>query len=213
MKNVDIFLATQKEDFSSAWSLVEGEFRKSKYITESEHLTPIHEEYPLSKTFIIKNPTGEVVATISYIPDSDHGLPLDSCFRDEFTEAVRSKNLRLAEISRLAVHPDYRSPLNAFLPALYSVVLAYGVFDRCDAFGLTVNPKHSLLYDRFGFSSIGEEKMYTFFHNVPSQAKLLFLDESVKSGKRVPFFMKSPDPSIFTEAFLSGKEPHAYSLF
>lgn len=208
-----IHLAIDTNILLSSRNLVDAEYRKSGYINQNDPpLFPIEERYPKTKTFVIQENQKGVIGTISYIPDSNDGLPLDTCFKKEF-DVFRKQDLRLAEISRFAIDPRYRSPLKGFLPALYSVVLAFGIFERRDAFCITVNPKHSLFYDQLGFLSIGKEKSYKLLNDAPPAHAKLFPLESIRNGKKPPFFLKDPHSFTFTDAFLSGIEPIEYTLF
>lgn len=123
---------------------------------------------PDSRTFLLERGS-EVLGTISLIPDSPCGIPMESLFPDEIG-GFRGPDRRLAEVSLLALKQeafgkkcfsltDYQKLVSTF--HLFKMTFDYawsaaGVTDLM----ITMNPKHVDLYRYLGFEPIGPVKAY-----------------------------------------------------
>lgn len=96
----------------------------------------------------------ELAATLTLSRDNGTELLCETLYRDEIA-ALRAKQLRICEYSRLATDPEFSSP--ALLQKLFhtAYLLSRSHFDASDAV-VEVNPRHSRYYQReWGFSRIG----------------------------------------------------------
>jgi hypothetical protein len=110
-----------------------------------------------------------VVATVSLVEDSPHGLPCDALYRDEL-RAPRAMGQRLAEVSALAVADETSREGFRTVRALVQVVALYAVrIARLDALVITVNPRHSAFYERrLGFERFGPVRSYDAVNGAPA---------------------------------------------
>ena len=112
---------------------------------------------------------GAVGATLSLLRDSTRGLPADALYSAELS-ALRADGRRLAEVSALAVDPQWRGSALALVRPLVQLVGVYardveGVDELC----IAVHPRHAPFYEgRFGFTRFGAEKPYAAVNNAPA---------------------------------------------
>jgi hypothetical protein len=112
---------------------------------------------------------GGVGATLSLLRDSSRGLPADALYGDEL-DALRADGRRLAEVSALAVDPQWRGAALALVRPLVQLV---GVYARdvegMDELCIAVHPRHAPFYEgRFGFMRFGGEKPYGAVNGAPA---------------------------------------------
>jgi GNAT superfamily N-acetyltransferase len=86
----------------------------------------------------------KVIGTLSLGLDSPLGLPMDSSFRSEM-DALRQSSGRLAEISALAVAPEFRSTGVAYL--LYRLMLRTAYRVGVGELTMTVHPRARAIYE------------------------------------------------------------------
>ena len=101
--------------------------------------------------------SGEAVATLTIGRDSSNGLLADALYAQELV-ALRQPGRIVCEVTRLAVHPDFRSEgmMNDLFRAAF--MLGRERFGGSDAV-IEVNPRHVRFYQRrFGFRMIGKER-------------------------------------------------------
>ena len=119
----------------------------------------------------------EVVSTVSLVPDTAMGLPMDELFRDEL-QSLRDSGRRLAEVTMLA---DRRTELRRTLPMLLDLMkllfdyatLVLKANDLC----ITINPRHAAFYKRYLlFAPMGEVRQYASVCDNPALAERLDLD-------------------------------------
>ena len=120
---------------------------------------------------------GDIVSTVSLVPDTPMGLPMDEVFRDEL-QPLRDSERRLAEVIMLA---DRRTELRRTLPMLLDLMkllfdyatLVLKANDLC----ITINPRHVAFYKRYLlFTPMGEVRQYASVCDNPALAERLDLD-------------------------------------
>jgi GNAT superfamily N-acetyltransferase len=129
---------------------------------------------------------GKVVGTISMIREGVLGFPLQSIFD---LESVRAKGGNIAEISALAVHPDFRKTGGAILFPLMKFMHKYCTeyFDTRHLV-IAVNPEKIELYEALLFFERLQEmpvEKYDFANGAPAVGAVLDLKhagEVFKSG-------------------------------
>lgn len=119
---------------------------------------------------------GRVVGTISMIREGVFGFPLQSVFD---LEQVRAKGGNIAEISALAVHPDFRKTGGAILFPLMKFMHEYCTeyFDTRHLV-IAVNPEKIELYEALLFFERLQEKTvdnYDFANGAPAVGATLDL--------------------------------------
>ena len=112
---------------------------------------------------------GDVIGTLSLLRDSARGLPADALYAPELA-VLRADGRRLAEVSALAVAPDWRGAALALVRPLVQLV---GVYARdvghVDELCITVHPRHAAFYERrLGFVRFGAEKPYGAVNGSPA---------------------------------------------
>ena len=128
---------------------------------------------------------GRVVGTISMIREGVFGFPLQSVFD---LENVRSKGGQIAEISALAVHPDFRKTGGAILFPLMKFMHEYCTeyFDTRHLV-IAVNPEKIELYEALLFFERLQEKVvdkYDFANGAPAVGATLDLKTASEVFKR-----------------------------
>jgi GNAT superfamily N-acetyltransferase len=119
---------------------------------------------------------GRVVGTISMIREGVFGFPLQSVFD---LEGIRAKGGNIAEISALAVHPDFRKTGGAILFPLMKFMHEYctSYFDTRHLV-IAVNPEKIELYEALLFFKRLQEKVvdnYEFANGAPAVGATLDL--------------------------------------
>ena len=114
----------------------------------------------------------QVFGTLTVRYDSDAGLAADELYRSEL-EAYRSAGARVAELTRLAVDPEFGS--KEVLGALFHGAYVFcGPLGRVSDVFIEVNPRHVAFYQRMlNFRQAGEPKMCP---RVDALAVLLHVD-------------------------------------
>ncbi|RMF85183.1 MAG: hypothetical protein D6739_04855, partial [Nitrospirae bacterium] len=101
-----------------------------------------HHLLPETRVFLARE-GDEVVATLTLIPDSEVGLPLDAAYRRE-ADALRLAGRRVAEISCLALAARYRR--HDLLLHLFRLMHVYARHAGLDDLCVVVAPKHGRFY-------------------------------------------------------------------
>ncbi len=127
---------------------------------------------PESRIFVGKV-VEEVVVTVSLIPDSDKGLPMESIYPREI-EALRNKGLWVAEVGCLA---DRRMEPRRFIDTFCSLTKLMAQYARTrgmDGFVIAIHPRHAKYYKTFlCFEEIGGVVSYPLVSNRPAVALFL----------------------------------------
>ena len=145
----------------------------------------IYHALPTTTTLCAKV-DGRVVGTLSLIRDGVFGFPLQSAFD---LSAVRSKSGQIAEISALAVHPDYRKTGGWILFPLMKFMYEYCTryFDTRHLV-IAVNPDKIELYESLLFFQRLQAAVvdrYDFANGAPAVGATLDLQAALGQFKRV----------------------------
>ena len=138
---------------------------------------------PGSAAVFVARIDGAVGATLSLLPDSTRGLPVDALYRAELA-ALRASGRRLAEVGALAVGRPWRGAALALVRPLVQLVGIYardlrGVDELC----IAVHPRHAPFYERgFGFTRFGAEKAYGAVKGAPAVGLRLDLHRPPVAG-------------------------------
>lgn len=139
-------IATSQEDLEACFSLLHDAYVSSGFMRPHPsglRVTPYH-ALPTTTTLFARF-DGQIVGTLSIIREGLFGFPMQSAF--DLT-VVRAQSGRIAEISALAVHPQFRSTGGSILFPLMKFMYEYCTkyFDTRHLV-IAVNPKHIEMYE------------------------------------------------------------------
>ncbi|MEK7604205.1 MAG: hypothetical protein AAB442_00130 [Patescibacteria group bacterium] len=97
--------------------------------------------------------------TISIIPDSEAGLPMDSLYAEELAP-FRAEGKKIAEVVQFAIDHTLKKPSPFEAVPLLITVLSYARTQKIDTICISIHPKHSQFYHMLGFEKIGDLKQY-----------------------------------------------------
>jgi hypothetical protein len=130
---------------------------------------------PESATFVAKAGP-RIIGTFSLIADTKpFGLPMDELYSEELS-SVRGRDRRVAEISGLAIDPEF-SPISTYL-IMNLVRLLYTYATKIEVTDLAVacHPRHANLYRRlYLFEEMGGIRTYRSVNDAPALAVKLDL--------------------------------------
>ncbi len=175
---LDFGLATDRRALDQAFRLQHDQYVAQGYMDPhpSGWRLSVHHALPFTRVFVVRD-DDRVVATVTVIVDSRLGLPMEEIYADEL-KGLRGEQRMLAEVSGLAVHPDYQKSGLAILLRLIRMVLLYSiqmadVSDLC----IAINPHHAVFYRKaFGFEPLGGLKQYGKVNGAPALALQLDCD-------------------------------------
>jgi len=200
--------ARSRNELEQAYRLVYQSYLQRGYVPAdpSEIRVGLHNALSETVTFVgVLN--DEVVATVSLVPDTPIGLPMDDIYHNEM-QALRKSGRRVTEVTMLA---DRRRDLRRTLPMLLSLMKL--VFDyatlvlKANDLCITINPRHESFYRRYLlFTDLGEERTYPSVLNNPALAKRLDLDDvrEATRGNRLlerVFYTERTPTSVFIERY------------
>ena len=177
-EHITVRPALSRDELEQAFRLVYASYRQRSYIPphpSGVRLSPFN-AFPGTVTFISML-QGQAVATVTLVPDTPVGLPMDEIYHEE-AQALRDEGRRITEVTMLA---DRRRELRRALPMLLEMMkcvfdyatLVLGANDIC----ITINPRHEDYYERWLlFRPLGGLKEYPSVRNNPALAKRLDLD-------------------------------------
>ena len=150
--NTDLVIrpALDRSELESAYELVYENYRSRDYIPPNSsglRLT-IFNAFPSTLTFV-GVVHGAVIATVSLIPDTPVGLPMDEIYHDE-VQGLREAGRRLVEVTMLA---DRRLSVRrslAMVLSLMKLVFDYATLSlKATDLCITVNPHHDKFYHEY----------------------------------------------------------------
>jgi len=167
--------AASRAELEEAFRLVYRSYLSRGYAAPdpTEIRLSVHNVLPETLTFvgILRD---DVIATVTLMPDSDLGLPMDGVYRKEL-DALRREGRRLCEVSMLA---DRRMEIKRTLPMLLSLMKL--VFDYTTEvlhhtdLCITINPRHDAFYKRYlRFTDLAGERSYPNVQGHPALARRL----------------------------------------
>lgn len=210
-------IARSRKELEGAFSLVYKEYLQRGYIPKhykSKLRLSLYNALPSTTTFVAKQGR-RVVATVTLIPDSPIGLPMDKIYKEE-VDALRKKGRRVAEVSQLSIDSrlfpqGWFSMFNfsklIFIFRLFKIVLDYALYiEKLNDICIAINPKHQYLYKFLGFEKLAGLKYYGSVNRAPAIAKRLNLDTVEertrhRGGLYKIFFGHKTDPIVFKDKF------------
>ncbi|HUF91061.1 MAG TPA: hypothetical protein VMR23_01715 [Candidatus Limnocylindria bacterium] len=170
---IDVGLVVSPAERDACFRLVHAQYVERGYTERdpSGRRLLLHQALPATRMFRATS-AARVVATVSLVPDSVLGLPMDDLYAAEL-RPLRTAGRRLAEVSALAAAPGAGSATVAGL--LSRLVLYAERLGRVDDLCVTVHPRHARFYERLGFSPLGPVRQYEAVNGAPAVALRLDL--------------------------------------
>lgn len=211
-KKIIYRVARSRREIEEAFSLVYKEYASRGYIPKhykSNLRISIFNAVCSTVTFVAVEGK-KVVATVTLIPDSPLGIPMDKIYKDE-VDGLRKKGLKVAEVSQLSIDSElfpksWFSMFNfsklIFVFKLFKVVLDYAIYVAgLDELCIAVNPAHQYLYRFITFEQMGGLKYYGSVNRAPAVAfrcELTGAKEKVKNkrGLYKIFFGSRTNPEL-----------------
>ncbi len=170
---IEYKVASSRRERESAYALVYDEYLLRGFILpryyKSGLRVTMHNIVRGTVTFIgIKD--GDVVATVTLIPDSPLGLPLDQAYKNE-ADKLRAQGRRICEVGQLAIKSSlfgrglfsmFNFNKLDFLFTLFKLVFQYALFYRpFDDICIVTNPKY-MIFKFLPFETIGPTAYYGY---------------------------------------------------
>jgi hypothetical protein len=180
-EGVDIGLAATREDLRAAYRLVYEQYRLRGYTDEDPGAVRVTlwNALPGSHTVVARR-AGRGVGTVTYIQDSDAGLPTDDMAQGALN-MLRAGRRRLVEVSGLSVDDGRDDSATVMAMFQYGLVMCMAFLDATD-YVITVNPRHVPFYERIlRFEQIGTTQSYHKVKGapgVPMRLNLVTLEET-----------------------------------
>jgi hypothetical protein len=175
--DLDFGLATDRNALEQSLRLQHDQYVAQGYMDPhpSGWRLNLHNALPTTRVFVARD-QDRVVGTMTLIEDSRLGLPMDEIYVDEL-QGLRNQQRVLAEVSGLALHPDYQIAGIPILLRLIRMLVLYAseiahLSDLC----IAINPRHAAFYQKaFHFRPIGGLKQYGKVNGAPAVALRLDL--------------------------------------
>jgi hypothetical protein len=170
-------IAATESELSACFALLHDAYVASDFMKPDPsglRVTPYH-ALPTTTTLFARF-DGRIVGTLSIIREGVFGFPMQSVF--DMT-AVRAQSGRIAEISALAIHPDFRDTGGTILFPLMTFMYEYctNFFDTRHLV-IAVNPKHIEMYESLLFFQRLQAQVvdnYDFVNGAPAVGATLDL--------------------------------------
>ena len=143
--------AASRDELRSAYARVYWSYRRRAYVeadaTEME--LSIFNALPCTVTFVSAM-RGRVTASITLIPDSALGLPMDETWNEELQE-LRGRGRHLAEATMFADrrHRDFRRVVPMLLLLMKRLFDYACMVEQADDLCISVTPRHRGFYEKF----------------------------------------------------------------
>jgi len=210
---LELKIAESKEELAECFRILHDAYVSSGFMKPDPsgmRITPYH-ALPTTTTLCAKY-DGRVVGTLSMIREGVLGFPLQAIFD---LEGVRTKGGKIAEISALAVHPDFRKTGGAILFPLMKFMHQYCTeyFDTRHLV-IAVNPEKIELYEALLFFERLQEmpvENYDFANGAPAVGATLDLvhaSEVFKVGYKGRPPRKNLHKYFFASTLPNIKLPH-----
>ena len=207
-KNFACRMPVSDQELEKAYQLVYREYRLKNYCSENPHKLQysIYSILPESRTFLLEK-NGNLAGTVSLIPDSPCGLPLETIFPEEIA-SLRKPGRKIAEVGLLALDGEAFSrhsfSLTDFQKLTGSFRMFKILFDYARTMGgvtdliIGMHPKHKDLYRYLHFDAVGPVRSYPGAQGKP--ALLMHMDlnyvistASIHKGAGL-YFLSNPMP-------------------
>ncbi len=186
-KRLVLKIAETREELEACFTLLHDAYVSSGFMkpAPSGMRATIYHALPTTTTLCAKF-DGEVVGTLSLIRESVFGFPLQAIFD---LKEIRSRGGKIAEVSALAVHPDFRKTGGAILFPLMKFMYEYcTTFFDTRHLVIAVHPTRIEMYESLlFFKRLTENTVanYDFANGAPAVGASLDLRTAPKKLKQV----------------------------
>lgn len=201
-------IAETQEELEACFKLLHDAYVSSGFMkpAPSGLRATIYHALPTTTTLCAKF-DGQVVGTMSLIRESVFGFPLQAIFD---LKAVRSRGGKIAEVSALAVHPDFRKTGGAILFPLMKFMYEYcTTFFDTRHLVIAVHPNRIEMYESLlFFKRLTENKVdnYDFANGAPAVGATLDLRRAPKKYKNT--YGQKPRRKNLFDYFVRTKLPN-----
>ena len=186
-KRLVLKIAETREELEACFKLLHDAYVSSGFMkpAPSGMRATIYHALPTTTTLCAKF-DGEVVGTLSLIRESVFGFPLQAIFD---LKEIRQRGGKIAEVSALAVHPDFRKTGGAILFPLMKFMYEYcTTFFDTRHLVIAVHPTRIEMYESLLFFKRLTEKEvanYDFANGAPAVGASLDLRNAPKHYKKI----------------------------
>lgn len=179
-------LARTKEDIEAAFKLLHDAYVEQEFITPQPSGMRLIVQHALPTTsLLVAKIDNRVIGTISVMRDTPLGLPMEKVFD---ISQLKLRGKRVAELSCLAIHPDFRRKMGGqvFFPlTLFAAMYAKNSFGT-DFLVWNLYPHHADFYNAI-FGSIhlnGDKKNTVDYLGAPAAGIQVDLEAVVEFAKK-----------------------------
>lgn len=193
-ENIQVQVATEKEDFERAFQLLHDCYVGSGLMDPHPSGLRCNSYSFLPHTaIIVLKREGRVIGTVSLIRDSSMGLPSDEKYKDQ-NDSLRTQGRILTEVSALAIDPEFRNQGHILNLMLMKFLYNYSKkHSDTDCLVCTVHPRAENFYRAlWGFERRGRVVSYGYVKG--ALAVFLSLELSEANEKRILATYKTDDP-------------------
>ena len=207
-KRLVLKIAETREELEACFKLLHDAYVSSGFMkpAESGLRATIYHALPTTTTLCAKF-DGEVVGTLSLIRESVFGFPLQAIFD---LKEIRVRGGKIAEVSALAVHPDFRKTGGAILFPLMKFMYEYcTTFFDTRHLVIAVHPTRIEMYESLlFFNRLTENEVanYDFANGAPAVGASLDLRTAPRKYKQT-YNTKKPRKNLY-EYFTKLKLPN-----
>ena len=175
---IEVRPASSPEELEAAYGLVYRSYLRRSYMEPNPNRIrfTVFNAFPRAATFVgvLRD---QVIATVSLVPDTPAGLPMDEVYHDEL-QNLRDRGRRVAEVTMLA---DRRMEIQHTLPMLLSLMKLLfdyaALFIKSTDLCITINPRHDKFYRRYLlFTQLGGLRPHPGVRDNPAVARRLDLE-------------------------------------
>lgn len=207
-KRLVLKIADTKEELEACFKLLHDAYVSSGFMkpAPSGLRATIYHALPTTTTLCAKF-DGQVVGTMSLIRESVFGFPLQAIFD---LKAVRARGGKIAEVSALAVHPEFRKTGGAILFPLMKFMYEYcTTFFDTRHLVIAVHPNRIEMYESLlFFKRLAESEVhkYDFANGAPAVGATLDLRRAPKKYKAT--YASKPQRKNLFDYFVRTKLPN-----
>lgn len=154
-------------------------YRKKGFIDENpdEWLLRYYDMEEETIILIVQNKEKQIIGSVTLVFDKNCQLPSEKLYKEE-VNLIKKSGHRIAEISRLIIHPDHRNSKEILLLLFnYLAIYTYRV-KKYSYLMIQVNPRHTSYYKLLlKFKEMGCQKLSPYLNDAP--ASLLILPTEV----------------------------------
>ena len=197
-KRLVLKIAETREELEACFKLLHDAYVSSGFMkpAESGLRATIYHALPTTTTLCAKF-DGEVVGTLSLIRESVFGFPLQAIFD---LKEIRARGGKIAEVSALAVHPDFRKTGGAILFPLMKFMYEYcTTFFDTRHLVIAVHPTRIEMYESLlFFNRLTENEVanYDFANGAPAVGASLDLRTAPRKYKQT-YSRKKPRKNLY----------------